>query len=387
MTDNPIFAGPRHRIRRWRNYGMGMGFGVGIEFLFQDDFITAEAAPLTSPRTAEPGPGIGTFIQIDGDFSIGVGLLTTTGQGTPIWGDLGFYGDVQTRAAGLGLFGKININDVTFTMGVGWKEDADVNLSAAGGNRWVTFFSADTILIATDVAGGRVVGVPVDATDYELAIIARDTGAFHLIKGGVFTEWTMLWVLETAMNATVYPAYGFRDASGSMDYMRVSQLPSPWDTDYGIATDRLAGARGFGDQFVHEADFLGEFIQTTVPTAGFTSFQFRRQSVNNYWSVVVEPSTDLSLFEVVAGVPTLRGIAVGVVGNGDRIVVIANGPTIRVYEQNTLRITYALAANFQTETDGSLLALGVGGAVSDIVTWPRVLSGTALRALDRVADA
>lgn len=28
MTDNPIFAGPRHRIRRWHNYGMSMGFGI-----------------------------------------------------------------------------------------------------------------------------------------------------------------------------------------------------------------------------------------------------------------------------------------------------------------------------------------------------------------------
>ena len=114
---------------------------------------------------------------------------------------------------------------------------------------------------------------------------------------------------------------------------------------------------------------------------------FRQQDATNYWEVIVTPAQDITLREVVAGVPTARGTALGVINNGDRVVVIADGTTIRVYEQNTLRITYALAANFQTETDGELQSVGVGGAVDDIVTWPRVISNAALRALNRVADA
>jgi hypothetical protein len=74
-----------------------------------------------------------------------------------------------------------------------------------------------------------------------------------------------------------------------------------------------------------------------------------------------------------------------VVANSDRIVIVADGTTIRVFEANTQRITYAAAANFQTETDGELETEGTGGAVTDIVSWPRTLSGAALAELQRYA--
>jgi hypothetical protein len=64
------------------------------------------------------------------------------------------------------------------------------------------------------------------------------------------------------------------------------------------------------------------------------------------------------------------------------MVVIADGTTIRVYANNVLKITYTSATNFQTATQGRVY-LGTGGAVSDIVTYPRYLSGEALTVLNR----
>ena len=41
----------------WTDAGVRLMGGGGLTFLLRDDFTTAEAAPLASPRTAEPGPG------------------------------------------------------------------------------------------------------------------------------------------------------------------------------------------------------------------------------------------------------------------------------------------------------------------------------------------
>ena len=104
----------------------------------------------------------------------------------------------------------------------------------------------------------------------------------------------------------------------------------------------------------------------------------RMQDADNYWFCRVNSSGDISLLEVIDGdTPVQRSTAAGVVSTGHRVVIIADGTTIKGYSNNTLRWTYASATNFATATDGKVLALGTGGAVSDLKTWPRTLGATA----------
>src|SRR5690554_5370131 len=74
-----------------------------IVWLLRDEFLTDEAAPLASPRTAEPGPGTLTLVQNDGQMSISDGKLLIPVQVTPAWGDQGFYGPAMARIAGRAL--------------------------------------------------------------------------------------------------------------------------------------------------------------------------------------------------------------------------------------------------------------------------------------------
>ena len=67
---------------------------------------------------------------------------------------------------------------------------------------------------------------------------------------------------------------------------------------------------------------------------------------------------------------------------GERVIVVCDDETIRVYGNNTLLITYSSAANYKTAATGELESLGTGGLASDIIAWPRTLSGQALRALE-----
>jgi hypothetical protein len=110
--------------------------------------------------------------------------------------------------------------------------------------------------------------------------------------------------------------------------------------------------------------------------------RFRVQDSNNYWSIRITNIGTLVLEEVVAGVISQRINVVAIVSSGHRIVVVAEGSTIRVYSNNDLRGTYASASNFSTAAAGELNSLGTGGAVSDIVAWPRTISGAAALLLD-----
>src|SRR3990172_2689119 len=80
-----------------------------------DNFNTAEAAPLTSPRTAEPGPGTLTIVDTENKLSISGGQLVCAG------GNSGINWTIRTSAADnnwrsvcwspeLGLFAAVAIS-------------------------------------------------------------------------------------------------------------------------------------------------------------------------------------------------------------------------------------------------------------------------------------
>src|SRR4051812_44069804 len=71
-----------------------------VTYLLDDTYTTNEASPIASPRTAEPGPGTGTFVQTDGQMSIPSGELVIPTQAAPTWGDQGFQYGVLIRRAG-----------------------------------------------------------------------------------------------------------------------------------------------------------------------------------------------------------------------------------------------------------------------------------------------
>lgn len=363
--------------------GVAGGGGISPTFLLRDDFTTDEAAPLASPRTTEPGGETLTLVQMDGEFSISGGELAFPAQSTPVHGDQRFYyGSGYSRLAGRAVLFSITPSTVVHSERcyVGWAADTTGSGASLGNGHFVGFNNEGTALVK--LLGTNTPDVFSVSTAYHVAVIFRSTGVFWLIKGGAYTDWTLMWVLDTVSTATMYPMLTNHSAAGTLDTFRVADLGGPWATDYGIATDRLAGSVSAGATFTHEADFVGEFTVDNIGSSGDNAFRFRAQDSINYWVVLTNPAGQLSLWEVVANSATQRGFAAGVVANGDRIVVVADDDTIRVYEANTLRITYSSAANFKTETDGSLATLATGGAVSDVTTWPRTISGVAKSWLD-----
>lgn len=348
---------------------------LGLSFLARFDFPGAWSNVLVSPRTAQPGPGTLVITDTNNKLSIVGGKLTfaTGGVGA---GDPGVWGAQLTRRAGLAVVavGVLTANGLI----VGWDSNQVGNLVDAF--RFLTT-SLSVFDQSTSIDGGLTVS---GATTYSIAVVQRGTGFFIFIKGGIYTNWTVVWVGAVG-TANYFPAGAAltTTAVATLDTFRVLDLAAPFSTDFGLATQRLAGAQSAGQTFTHEANCVIEWIQTTVPSAAGTTVNFRRQDASNYWQVNVIAGGTLTLWEVVAGVFTSRGsVGAGTVTDGHRIVVVADGSTIRVYSNNVLRFTYSSASNFATATSGILNALGTGGAVSDIISWPRTLSGATATLLD-----
>lgn len=377
----------------WGILGGGLGNKLGspgggeapLVYLLKDLFTTAESAPLTSPRTCEPGPGTLTIVDTGNTLDISAGKVVPNavviGNGDPSIRTT----DSLIRSTGAGIIFK-----------------GARNYQSVGGattNSIYLGYGVDNTPVFTDMSGmgittNEVLGVStgnIKSSSYTVLNNIEFDGFVILRSSGFISvaNDTVLWIDNSQATDPVYPCilgtvagrapFGFDD-------LKIAQLPAPWDTDNGIATQVLSGARSAGDTFTHEADCLIEAEIATIPSGGQIEIRFRVQDASNYWQVTVDSTGALDLDEVVSGIPTQRGTSAGVVANSDRLVIICDDETIIVYEAGTQRIKYTSAANFKTATSGELETEGPGGAVTDIISWPRTLSGSALSVLEVYAN-
>jgi hypothetical protein len=358
--------------------------GGAATYLLYDDFTTADASPVTSPRTAEPGPGTVTFVQTGGTFDIASDQLAWDGT-TDSWSNKGFYAESLARAAGRAYKGRVNLSAVVGGVdALMLSSTAAVHIPTSDTPAAFHITPTQTDIFDNNAQTQNVAGAFGTAEWYRLAIVMRAQGQFYLVYRESSAEWLLLWPSDLSSAGTVYPAFVYFDGddAGAHDYIKAFDMGAPWNASTALVTDSLAGARAVNDTFVHEADGWLQFDVTTLPSAGNADVRFRWQDASNYWIARVTSAGDFGLYEVVAGTPTQRANTTGVVSSGHRVKVMFDGAEVRGFSNDTHRWTYASATNFQTETDGLLGDEGTGGSVSDIKTFVRVLSGDALSLLE-----
>lgn len=346
-------------------------------FIFRDEFTDDRAAGAVNGTKSTDGKATRTVVDTEGKLSISGGkLVFSGGKGTPVDGDPALWLSAISRSSGIAGFIKVIHSSGIANFGF------DTN--ATGLNAEAIQFSTTNLKIISSAQASFTVDAISYGIEYTIMIILRSPGTFYFVKGGGFAKWTLVYITVANSSATMYP--GISNLSGifSADYLKVAQLPAPFNSDYGLATQRLAGARSAGDAFTHEADCLIELTVTTL-SSDYAALRFRElDTTNNYWWIEIRSDGGITLFEKVSGTNTSRGVAsAGSIANGQRIVVSADGSTIRVFANNVLKITYSSAENFKTKTTGRISVLGTGGAVSDIVTWPRYLPSNLAAILDR----
>lgn len=169
---------------------------------------------------------------------------------------------------------------------------------------------------------------------------------------------------------------GMREAFSGNQGGTVSNLRA-WPTsqdltytgDYGLATSRLPGNVSVGQTFNHEADFVMEFTVNTLPPEFYGFITFRQVDSSNCWALGTTTGGTLFLQQrTSSGNTNVYTSAGGTLADGNRVVVIADGSTIRIFNNNTLLTTYQNAINFQNATSGVNLG---GWSISNLATYPR----------------
>ncbi len=232
-------------------------------------------------------------------------------------------------------------------------------------------------------------GVP--TTRAQVGGVLADGQVITLVFDGTnitsFIDDTQQW---TYAAATAYQT----EIDGEVDTLGTGGVLANLTTrtlDQRLATDILEAPRSAGDTFTHEADFVGEFTVDALPSAGQIEFWFRiadsTPASEDLWRVTIDSTGAIDLDELVAGTPTQRGTSAAAITAGERIVITADDETISIFGDVTREINYASAATSKTAVAGELDTLGTAGAVSDIIIYPRTLSGSAKQALDRMAAA
>lgn len=329
-----------------------------LNYLLNDEFTTDEAAPLVSPRTAEP---TGSWTVVDPNNRLSVNnnkLVASAGGGVD--NDTSLLAPI-TVEAGTAVYVMVNSSGTSSRLGFSDSK----------------YFEASVLFVHTRTP--EWVYPPTNIV-YPLGVMlitGFDGRSYYFVDG------VLAWIdyTDNRGSRTVEIRPFFTTTVAEYSTCRAAVLSSFADSSF--LTDSIA-APVAGNTFTHEADGWLTFDLDTLPSAGTIDTKFRIQDASNYWRVQINATGDVLLLETVATVDTTRGTAAAAVSGSEIIRVSFNDETIRCYYDNTLAWGYGPAANFKTETTGEVNSLGTGGAISNLETLPLNPSGKHLTQLEQI---
>ena len=251
-------------VDRWAGDGNG---AQPVVYLFYDEFVTPELSPITTPRTAQPGPGVLDLEENTGTYDIASGkLISTNVTGQHLASGFTSQGGF-VRASGLAfsLLGHVVIGRGVILQArtaPGVPVDSPDQLNNAAGGIYLADDSgdADVGVINLFLLGSVIVlkepsfsmGDRLDAV-----LVMRDSGLFFLVKQNTwYREWTLIHVVDTPTSSPLYLSSGSYDINSEYDSVKAFQMGAPWNSDHGIATEKYLGAVTHGQSFTHDEDFL-----------------------------------------------------------------------------------------------------------------------------------
>jgi hypothetical protein len=186
--------------------------------------------------------------------------------------------------------------------------DSDATGGSSDGNRQ----NGTLLQVRTTAASILAVGAAVLNTQYRFGVILRNDGAFHFVKGGIYTNWTLVWANLSNTYTMAYPhmsVTGSTAAAAVADYMRVPAvkwLPVPvisdgfsaWGTSDGLGhAEGLAGGLGSG----------GGGVAWAGATATIVAGKLRHVvGLGSELLTNVEFTTDVSSWAILAGATVTR---------------------------------------------------------------------------------
>jgi CSLREA domain-containing protein len=192
-----------------------------------DQFTTNRSAGTLNGTSAEPFGGIRTVADTNNVLSI-TGSILNFATGGLSAGDPGIWYPSLPRSSGLTIIGSITptVSGNAVLFGFDNNNSGNVNGNA------LQFASNDLRVFETGSAR-PIMGAYVGGTTYSVAVSLRSPGgAYYFIKGGTYTNWTLIWISSIDTANPVFPASIVRanPAAFTADDIRVPSnlwIPTP----------------------------------------------------------------------------------------------------------------------------------------------------------------
>lgn len=348
------------------------------------EFTVDDAAPLAATTNPEVGTGTLTAVQNDGQMSISGGNLVFPAQSTPAFGDLGFYLASRSRVAGRCLIANINFSSVVNEGSwIGFARAGDAGIS---NTEWAFWFrGSNDLRMLRSGSGSWIVDTQTLSTgvNYAAAIVLESSGMLVFLYNG--SAWELAWVGLSDNTGTLYPQVGHKSSAGAMGYVRLIDLPSPFDTLAGLTTLNQASPT--------ETDYTGsadQIVELTLTAPGTITEEagiiYRKADANNYWRAYFTTAGAFKLDSVSGGTPTTHVNVAGVIAAGQTktIRVRCKGSLHYAFAGDTSAITYRGQANLSHQNTQTTIQpdIGAGYTVADLRSWPLTSAQYAL--LDQI---
>ena len=338
-----------------------------------EDFTTDDDAPVTSPRACEPGPGTLVITDTGNKCSIAGGVLVISGATTGLADPKIDVAD-KNIIPGRVLYARTKGQSYR----IGYKDVSNPANPCAG------FFVLSNSIYVYGASGYIKIGaeVTVAATYYEIATIQRaDGGGMTLIKGGAFTNWTILLNAIFATIAEKYSSHVYYDVSTATEVDKIIEknLFGAWGKNRPHANTVNVAAITTGHSFnaISENSYL-EFHWN--PATGETlDVMVRRTDDDNCWVVrcvqAAGGTGTITLYQKEGGTETQRAQITGVdtsINNSFPYYIKSFGNVILAGQRNK-NCNYA-SATFNNTAKGVKFSISGAGVVEKIAEYNTVQS-------------
>lgn len=312
--------------RNFTRQGGGVGLTTArrprptVSYVLSDEFRTADAAPLASPRTCEPGPGQLVATQADGAFAIVEGDLQLAAQTTPSTGDLALR--ASTAAARSGerpLIVDLRVDEGEAQAGF-WSGTSLANGAAhvlktaqiepyaalhyasatAGLLWWIEYGERIRLLIQPRAAGGAF---------------------YYVTSPGAFSKWMLAGFDLAGTAANLYAGLASDTATGVVHRLAIA------DESYAPTAAVQQSSPATGADIAAPAQCVADVkitLGNTLTNGDKAELRLRHLNASNYWSLhfeVIGGAVQLGLEEVTEGTATLRAAETLPLSGGDSAYV------------------------------------------------------------------
>lgn len=343
-----------------------------LKYLLRDDFTTDLAAGSVNGTPAEPGPGVRSVVDTTSNISISGGKAIFASGKTPA-----SYNDpyldcspVITLKTGNAFIVDIAGLPSNAWLYIGFTYNHAIDLNYHG----ITLAAQKINIGGYFYTYGTALESFTPATPYQFRIIQWAYGAICEIRGGAFTDWTVLGIMCKKGFATTYAQqyasiHYYSGSAFNINEVSVKKLMGGYALDYGIAVSRVEQPLAGTDAICDPNGFV---IYNWTPAAGeVIELDVRRTDADNRWIIRCnQAGSTMKIIKREAGSETEVGSVAATItpGNLYQLFVRMVSASIRAIFQRSTPVTvvYNSATFNQTAT-----GVHVNHDGSELSVWPR----------------